>query len=424
MSLTWKIQSAPVPASSGWRWGTREPKTRVVAGVALFYLCIPAAILYLHTARSVIGSDAPFNDFFALWSVGRLALTAQIGHVYDLAFLTSFRHAIYPAFDPGMAYVALPYPYPPLFLLFLAPLGLLSYKAAYLAWIASGFSLYCLVAVPDRKWWPAWVALFLLIPANVYSIAFGQNGFLSAVLLTAGLRHAERRPLLGGLLLGLLAFKPQLVLLVPVALISARLWRCFAVAAGTGLLLAVASAAIFGVALWQEWPGELATYSQTLHSSWRDLHALMPTVMMNALTTGAGWEAARYLQLAATVIVAVTLWSLFRRGVRELSIAAVQVGIFVASPFALIYDMPMVAIALVSVIRERDRSAAPFAPWEVAVIALAVILPYLMIADMVRLPFSAPVMGALFALIVRRAMLRQSATDAAPALRERLLSRA
>jgi hypothetical protein len=43
----------------------------------------------------------------------------------------------------------------------------------------------------------------------------------------------ERRPYLAGSLFGLMIFKPQLGLLLPVALIAGRQWRVFAAAAAT-----------------------------------------------------------------------------------------------------------------------------------------------------------------------------------------------
>ncbi|WP_029586365.1 glycosyltransferase 87 family protein [Bradyrhizobium sp. URHD0069] len=52
----------------------------------------------------------------------------------------------------------------------------------------------------------------------------GQNSTWTAALFGGGLSPLERRPLLAGGLLGLLIYKPQLGLLIPVAL-AGRHWR-------------------------------------------------------------------------------------------------------------------------------------------------------------------------------------------------------
>ena len=71
----------------------------------------------------------------------------------------------------------------------------------------------------------------LLAPASLINLLYGQNGFLTAALLVGGIRLAPSRPLSGGVLLGLLAYKPQFGLVVVVALVAARLWRAIFAAA-------------------------------------------------------------------------------------------------------------------------------------------------------------------------------------------------
>ncbi len=236
-------------------WLPSGSRTRAAAAIGLFCLCIPAARLYWRVWRNYVGAVHPFNDFYALWSVAKLSLTGQISRLYDFGFLTTYRTGLGIGFEPNMAYAHLPYSYPPLSLLFLFPLGLLSYKAAYLVWVAITFALYAIALLdrPAGKHWSLAASVLLLLPANVYSVLFGQNGFVSAALLVAGLRLAGQRPLLSGLCLGLLAYKPQLAFLVPVALAAAGYWRAFAATALAATLLAALSGAIFGWPLWQDW---------------------------------------------------------------------------------------------------------------------------------------------------------------------------
>src|SRR5258706_16321345 len=67
--------------------------------------------------------------------------------------------------------------------------------------------------------------LALAAPAVFVNAVRGQNGTWTAALCGGGLSLLERRPLLAGGLLGLLIYKPQLGLLIPVALLAGRHWR-------------------------------------------------------------------------------------------------------------------------------------------------------------------------------------------------------
>jgi hypothetical protein len=62
---------------------------------------------------------------------------------------------------------------------------------------------------------------------------------------------AWRNILLGLIVLGLLAFKPHLGLILPLALVLAARWKTTASATATVLLAAGASVALFGADTWQ-----------------------------------------------------------------------------------------------------------------------------------------------------------------------------
>ena len=72
-------------------------------------------------------------------------------------------------------------------------------------------------------------------------------------LLGGGLSLLERRPYLAGFLFGMMIYKPQLALLLPVALLGGRQWRAFAAASVTAGVLLAASALWFGTDVWAEY---------------------------------------------------------------------------------------------------------------------------------------------------------------------------
>ena len=107
-----------------------------------------------------------------------------------------------------------PWVYPPTFLLLILPLGLLGPTASYVTFLSVGFA--CLMLAIHA--WPA-----------------------------------SRAPVIAGVLLGLLVFKPQLAVLVPVALLAGRRWRALVAAGCSAGLLSLASLAAFGTAGWINW---------------------------------------------------------------------------------------------------------------------------------------------------------------------------
>ncbi len=149
-----------------------------------------------------------------------------------------------------------PWVYPPPFLLLILPLGLLGPMASYMAFVLVGFSclLLAIHAWPAQRWQrAALVVSAACSPAAMFTLLAGQNAFLSAALLVGGLGLLYRAPVVAGMLLGLLVFKPQLAVLVPVGLLAGRHWRALIAAGGSAALLSGASLAAFGTAVWVDW---------------------------------------------------------------------------------------------------------------------------------------------------------------------------
>src|SRR3546814_10644419 len=76
------------------------------------------------------------------------------------------------------------------------------------------------------------------------------NGFLTGALLIGGLRLLGTKPIVAGILFGILTVKPQLGILLPFALLAARQWTAIAAAGATTVLLVGISVLLFG---WESW---------------------------------------------------------------------------------------------------------------------------------------------------------------------------
>jgi hypothetical protein len=81
---------------------------------------------------------------------------------------------------------------------------------------------------------------------------------LTASLFGASLLSLKRRPILAGVFIGCLTYKPQFGILFPVALAAAHQWRALASASVTAAVLVGISIAVFGTGVWQALPHQLA----------------------------------------------------------------------------------------------------------------------------------------------------------------------
>ena len=233
--------------------------------------------------------------------------------------------------------------YPPVFLLIILPLSLLPYLPSLIVWLLSTVTGYFLTIrhiVPHRL--APWI--FLGFPAVTTNFFYGQNGFLSATLLGSGLLLLDRRPFTGGLLLGLLSYKPQLAALIPLALAVGGCWRALGGAVVAAVGAALASLLIFGSDTWMAFWHNLSFASGLTNQSiyW----SKMPTVFAGCRLAGASFPVAAAIQGASTLgISAVVCWIWRSRPPLALKASILIVGIFLATPYAFEYDLAILGLA-------------------------------------------------------------------------------
>src|SRR5262245_53598450 len=182
-----------------------------------------------------------YTDFACAWAATLEALRGTAASLYDPSEFVKVQAALVGTKD----YFYPNWPYPPTFFLILAPFTVLPYPCGFIAWsILTLLGLIVVVYLIVQRL-PA-AALVLASPFTIWNFLAGQNGFLTGSLLGAALLSLERRPVLAGLFIGLLAYKPQFGILLPVALAAAGQWRAFASAALTAGIFAAVSLAAFG----------------------------------------------------------------------------------------------------------------------------------------------------------------------------------
>jgi hypothetical protein len=419
------VNAVPLPALTksssrgAWllQWRADQRKTiylcALVLGSCAFFLLIYLLKMWGEYKGQTPGHPPRFIDFFALWSYANIAGVHPVAELYDFAILHARQLAL--GMDPSDQ---APFPYPPTFVLLLWPLPLLPYEAAYLVLMVGTLALFVWAVWGTCSRLPLCMLGVILAPASTLTIYSGQSGFLAAALIIAGVRLAGSRPILGGFLIGLLSYKPQLGFLVPIALASAGLWPAFGAACATVAGLVLLATLAFGWAVWPAWVSMLPAYADWFDHR-PEVLKYMPTVMGNLRMAGVSLPMARGAQLLVTIAVAVLVARCFRRnpGRRNpgrLATAALLVGTILATPHAFFYELPMVVAAVALFIKARLELSPTFSLAEVLILVLAVMFPVLMLVPSLNLPISAVPLALLFGLIVRQQ--GRSAGDVRPSV--------
>src|ERR1043166_87260 len=322
-----------------------------VAAVVLTALCLGA---YALTARPPFDSAGYLigRDFMNTWLGGRIALAGDPAKYFDHDAYNALLRALF-----GPNFPLHNWSYPPHLLLFTWPFGLMPYLAAYALWCAAGLAVFLLAAANGER--RVERLLFLaLAPAAVINLLIGQNGFFLAAILIAALVQLDRRPILAGVLFGLLSLKPQLGLLVPLMLALTGRWRTIIAAAATAAALAAAAAAAFGPQVWIDYVKIAAPLHRHVIEYDTGLFvAMMPTAFMNMRVLNLGpqiaWAAQGAVSLAA---IAAVVWAYWRPRDPTLSTALFVTASFLATPYAYNYDM-VVFGWLILLVRDRSDNA-------------------------------------------------------------------
>ena len=308
------------------------------------------------------------TDFVNVWAAGRLVLDGLPAEAYDWDIQKQVEVA-----KLGQDFVGyFAWHYPPPFLFVASLLAQLPYQVAYIGWVVVSFLpfLVAMRAIVGRDFG---YLLALAIPMAFINALVGQNGFLTAALIGGALYLIPIRPVLAGICLGLLTYKPQYGLLFPVALIAAGHWRVFISAAVTAIVLATASWLAFGIESWLAFFHWMPKFSQTFltegKAPWWKLQSIFSLVRYFGGSEPLGWA----FQWVLTASVAVVLALIWRSRVPyTLKAAALAAGTLLTTPYLFMYDMMVLAIPIAFLIRIGLKSG--FRTYELPVLGAVVAL--------------------------------------------------
>jgi hypothetical protein len=291
------------------------------------------------------------RDFLNTWMGGRSAFSGGPATWFDSDVYMAAVQKVTGIPDLAPLY----WSYPPHLLFLIWPFSLLGFLPSYIVWCVAGLALYVWAAVAggvDRKYW-----LFLAVaPAVAVNVFLGQNGFLTAALLIGGLANLDRRPIIAGILFGILTIKPQFGLLLPVLLVLNGHWRVISSAVATTVLLVAATAMWFGPDIWLQYLHKVGPQQQDLLNvagimGW----PIVASAFVNARLIGLPDNWAWLVQGGASAFAfGAVVWTFWRKRDPVLSQALFVTATFLFSPWIMNYDM-VVFGWIVALLRQRGH---------------------------------------------------------------------
>jgi alpha-1,2-mannosyltransferase len=362
------------------------------------------------------------TDFSNVYAAGTYVLEGRPRAPFDPATQYAREQAIFGATTPFYGWH-----YPPFFLFVAAALALMPYVPALLVWQGASLGLYLLAirGILASSWpppdlirnghddvdtglqptqlAPLWLLLALAFPAVFINLGHGHNGLLTAALIGTALAVLDRRPLLAGMLFGLLVYKPQFGLLIPVVLVATGRWRTFAAATGTIAALVAATTLAFGPPVWDAFLAS-AHFTRTVvletgQTGWHKIQSVFAVVRM----WGGPVPLAYAVQSAVTVALAAALIWLWRARVDfALKAAALIIAAILATPYSLDYDLTALAPAIAFLAAHGLRCG--FAPFEKTALAALWLAPLVAraVAGVTLVPLGVLAMAAVLGLVLRR----------------------
>jgi glycosyl transferase family 87 len=353
------------------------------------------------------------TDFAGFYAAGRLVLDGDVAAPYDLTRLHAGEQTIFGADAPLYSFS-----YPPFFFFVASALARLPYPLALALWQGVSLALYLLAlravlsagdtlerddiskkshAAPARD--RLWVLLALGFPAVFVNLGHGQNGLLTAALLAGALALLQSRPMLAGVVCGLLAYKPQFGVMIPLALLAGGYWRTIAAAIVTVALLVVATLMAFGPEAWRAFIASTEFTRMVLLESGAGSWHKMQSVFAWTRMWGGSVAVAYAMQSVVIFALGATLIWRWRAAVPfEMKAAALCLAVPLATPFSFDYDLVVLApaIAFFAVY----GVAHGFGPFAKTTLAALWIVPLLAraVAGATLLPLAVPAMLAAYAL--------------------------
>jgi hypothetical protein len=393
------------------RWGMQD-----CANALLVAMLIATAWMFGRT-HSVDQSRYPGGDFLQFYTAGAVIDRGNPERLYDQSYFREFERSIY---GDQPAHYSL---YPPMMAAAMSVLARFSFGPALAMWLvlqgaclAGACVLLYRTMAFSRPWrWTALLALFTVFPLWMMLYLKHLTSFLLLVVAVGLTLHARDRRATAGLLLSLLAIKPQLAAGVFLWLLLRRDVRAIAGMVMGGLLQVAATAALLGPGIFVQYVEAFPTINRVLEGGRFTpitQGAIAGTLL--DLLTFRGYHcresllASELMRLLPAVVAGCLLLQVmrvrrrltgqgaaFHQAVRY-EHAALVLFLVLAPPYLLSYDLLLLAIPLVHILsspRWRAGMVLYLAMTPVALIAYLVmgisLLPFVALWTMAQVAAAA-----------------------------------
>jgi hypothetical protein len=337
------------------------------------------------------------SEFRIFWIGSYMALNGKLDDIYNISkFEEIEKH--FTGCKGSHAWL-----YPPTFLLMVLPLSLLPYLAALAAWISITLIGYVLILrrICPQPYIIYWILCF---PGIAVNVLLGHNGLLSGTLLGGGLLFMNSSPVLAGIFFGLSFYKPQLGILIPLALLAGRHWKILGISVGSTACISIVSMLIFGPETWLGFWRNIPIAAKLTNNPW--YWSRMPTIYAGIRAAGGGTLIASTLQgIGMLGVIAGVYWVWSGNATAASRAAILILGILLFTGYAFTYDYALLAIPLAWLWQEGQTTGwlsqeKPLLLWGWVMPAISVSM-----FNIAHWPFGVlmlPTTIALFILVLRR----------------------
>ena len=404
-------------------WSAFRTGDWLTAARARGYSLIVLVVCTLAFAGWIAASDGLIDrngkplgtDFSNVYAAGRLTWQSRAAEAYEPAL----QHAAEKSIFGGRDVPFYGWHYPPFFFAVAFLVAAIPYGWGLAIWLAASFAAYLAMLraiLPRPETW----LIAAAYPAVFVNIGHGHNGFLTAALLGGALHLLDRRPWLAGVLIGVLAYKPQFGVLIPIALLAGQRWNTVIAAALTVAALVALSFATLGGDVWHAFV-DSTRFTQAVvleqgGTGWEKIQSIFSA----ARNLGASVSTAYAIQGALALFLAASIAFLWHSDAAfELKASGLALGCLLATPYVLDYDLVVSAVAIAFF--ARHGLARGFLDYEISLLAAAWIVPLLSrgVAGATALPLGLIVLLAFYGFVLRRAV-----RDHSNANHKRLLAKA
>lgn len=368
------------------------------------YVLVGLAMVASATAMIDIFGKPLGYDFITFWGASHLTLAGDAVGVFNFHHILGAEQLAVPANTQVFLWH-----YPPIYQMIVTPLALLPYGLSWFVFVGLSLCLYIVMLRPlfDERLAIGADAIYLALafPGAFICVFHGQNSLYSVAIFVGGLLLLERgRPYLAGLVFGLLIYKPQFGVLLPLAFLAAGQWRVFVATGASALVITGLATLLLGPDLWLAFFANAPIVREVMEQGllrWAKMPSAFIFLRDLGVAQGIAYGAQVLTALGAAGAVCLVWW---RRGATRLAWAVLIAATLLVSPY--IFDYEFAILAPVLVIVGSDMAAHGASLREKTLLIGLYVTPLVVapFAQATHLQIGFPLLVLALGLAVRRAL--------------------